>query len=107
MEKSTEIVPPTAEGISIHLSYIRNDLAELNKKMDSVAQNTVSRQEWADHIKRDDDHEARIRANATAVNAQTTEISNIKTQIKTWGIALGVFFTVMQVIIQVALSYVK
>ncbi len=64
MESSSDqplAIPTTTEGIAIHLGYISRNLAELNKKMDAVQNSTVGRDEWANHLKADEDHEARIR----------------------------------------------
>ena len=54
-------IPTNMEGIAIHLSYINKALNDLNKKMDAVQASTVTREEWIMHLKKDEDHEQRIR----------------------------------------------
>ena len=62
MESQNKIaIPTTIEGIAVHLEYMSKSIAEINQKMDLVQNNTVNRSEWTDHLKRDEDHEARIR----------------------------------------------
>ena len=97
MQQEQIAVPTTIEGIAIHLGYISRNLADLNKKMDTIQSNTVNRDEWGQHLKKDEDHEARIRLLEKSVADKETEISNIFTTMKVWGIALGVFWSLIEV----------
>lgn len=94
-------VPTTTEGIAIHLGYISKNLSELNKKMDSVAANTVNREEWNSHLKSFGDHEARIRDLEGKDGEKTTAITTLNTTIKVWGSAILVIWA----LIDFALKY--
>lgn len=96
MENKELEAPTTSEGIGIHLSYISKGMLELNKKFDAIQSNTVNRNEWLDHLKIDADHEARIRLCEAATSDLKTNISDINTTIKVWGIAIGGFFTLFE-----------
>jgi hypothetical protein len=90
------ILPATIDGIAIHLSYISKNINELNRKMDVIQQNTVARDEWNVHLKRDEDHENRIRLLETEDGNRKTEISNILTTMKVWGVALSALWMIIE-----------
>ncbi len=54
-------LPNNIEGVNIHLSYIRKDIDSLSKKIDEISSSFVTNQEFQEHLKADEDHEARIR----------------------------------------------
>ena len=62
-----EKVPMTIEGIAIHLSYISQNLTKLNENIVLLQGNTVTREEWTQHLARDEDHENRIKVLETTV----------------------------------------
>ncbi len=58
--------PPAQEtgtlvGMGIHISYIRKNLEELNRKMDNLSGVFVTTEDFARHEEADADHEKRIR----------------------------------------------
>ena len=71
-----KLIPSTMEGIAIHLGYMNDHLNSLDKKMDAVAGNTVNRDEWMNHLKRDEDHEARIRFLESKIEEQKSQIES-------------------------------
>ncbi len=96
--------PTTIEGIGIHLGYINKGIEALNTKVDTMATNTVTRQEFGEHLKHDEDHETRIRVIEKNLSDQETDISNIQTTIKVWGVALGAFLSVLEIVLHI---YIK
>lgn len=62
MTVETPITDPVTPGeVSVHLAYIRRDLAKLNEKMDGISSNFVSTADFKEHLVTDADHEARLR----------------------------------------------
>lgn len=79
IDKIPAPVKSTESATALHLSYIRRDvdqqridnnrafekldrsISEINSKLDTMQLGFVTRSEFADHIKIDDDHENRIR----------------------------------------------
>lgn len=87
----TPIVPPTdISGVAIHLSYLRKDISNLSRQVESMGVKFVTATDFAEHIKTDDDHESRIRAMESIVGG-------IKTTMKVWGTVGGVALALLEV----------
>ncbi len=68
-------MPNTVEGMSIHLSYIRRDLREMNKKLDNLGGMYVPMEVFAKHLEADQDHENRIRKIEEHINSYPALVS--------------------------------
>lgn len=96
-QEPKKTIPTTIEGIAIHLGYIGEKLKSLDDKMTTLAINSVNRDEWNNHLKRDEDHETRLRGLETKIGEQETEISNIITTIKVWGSAATIGLALLEI----------
>ena len=87
-------IPNNIEGVSIHLSYLRRDMESMNKKLDNLAGIFVTTVDFAEHLKADADHEARIRTLEGFINTFEG---------KMWGI--GVMGSGIAAILSIAISH--
>ena len=65
---------------------------EIKKTLNDASKQYVPISEFIAHLKADEDHEARIRKN-------TSDIEVVQTQLKTYGVALAVAFSLIQLIL--------
>lgn len=62
MDEKNKIPPPIeADGMNIHLSYIRRDVDEIKIILKDIKSDYVTRDDFAEHAKIVQDHEIRIR----------------------------------------------
>ncbi len=55
------VAPTDVGGMSIHLSYIRRDIDEIKGGIKDLKNSYVSRVDFDEHLKIDEDHEERLR----------------------------------------------
>lgn len=75
-------------SVGIHLSYIRQSIAKIEGTLSEMKSVYVSRSEYDEVKKIQEDHESRIRDNSTNI-----------TKVMTWGSALVVGASILQFII--------
>lgn len=67
IDELSKLPPPIeSDGMNIHLSYIRRDIDQINTKIDRLTSGYVTRVDYDEHLKQDEDHEKRIRLLETA-----------------------------------------
>lgn len=66
MEQEKPLIPPPVssdnDAVSIHLSYIRRDIFDIRQTLTDMRNAYVTRSDYEEHLKADDDHEERIRS---------------------------------------------
>jgi hypothetical protein len=94
-DQEPNITAPTNMGeVNITLSYIRRDITEISKKLDTMASGNVTRVDFEEHLKADADHEARIR------NLESFKETLIG---KMWGV--GILVSAGTTIVTIAINY--
>ncbi len=61
MDKVPPPIDHTNDSTSVHLSYIRRDIDTINAKLDNLTNGYVTKADFEEHQKIDQDHEERIR----------------------------------------------
>ena len=90
-------------GVNISLANIAKSVDRLEIKIDKIQDAFVTVAVFKEHIKVDDDHEARLRINTAAIASIRTDVSDIATQLKTY----GTIVTVVLAGLEVGLHFLK
>ena len=90
-------------GVNISLANIAKSVDRLEIKIDKIQDAFVTVAVFNEHIKVDDDHENRLRTNTAAIAEIRTSVSDIATQLKTY----GTIVTVVLAGLEVGLHFLK
>lgn len=60
-QKSPALIPSMNEATNVHLAYIRRDIDEIKSTLSTLTSGYVTRIDFDEHLKTDEDHESRLR----------------------------------------------
>ncbi len=98
MQKTQIVLQTTLDRAVQDIKELKDGL---NTRVKTLEESSPTAKEWETHLKKDDDHERRIRECEGKSDLHDTQIATIKNTIQVWSAAIIAAFAVVQTILMV------